>query len=241
MKINLFTLIELLVIVAIIAILAGVLLPALGKARDNARKTACANNLSKISNGFQLYINDSDGWIPTWQQAYATPKWSRWYSLLNRYFVPRLPPDQHSLGKVMFCPSVTWGRNGGFGGIGEYFGYGANVYVYEPVNGAVNEKSMSRKIAHFRHPSATLMFGDNAVSNDGKAPEFGERAGLYYPDMDIALEIGGAESDTDRELNLKKHGGGKNVTWADGHNSWDTLGSLQQGFADKRKWWDPNV
>ncbi|MEO0715360.1 MAG: prepilin-type N-terminal cleavage/methylation domain-containing protein [Planctomycetota bacterium] len=59
-----FTLIELLVVIAIIALLIGILLPALGAARETARRGKCLANLRGMGVGIQLYLNQSDGIFP---------------------------------------------------------------------------------------------------------------------------------------------------------------------------------
>jgi prepilin-type N-terminal cleavage/methylation domain-containing protein/prepilin-type processing-associated H-X9-DG protein len=59
-----FTLIELLVVIAIIAILAAILFPVFGRARENARRSSCQSNLKQIGLGIKQYIQDYDERFP---------------------------------------------------------------------------------------------------------------------------------------------------------------------------------
>ena len=104
-----FTLVELLAVVAIIAILAALLLPALSRAREGAKRSACASNLRQIGFAFECYLLEHKGTYPAWQDqpmdtenTYWLWMGRGWRTLLQPY----IPGGKDRPG-VFFCPSDT--------------------------------------------------------------------------------------------------------------------------------------
>ena len=134
-----FTLIEMLVVIAIIAILAAILFPVFGKAREKARHTQCANNQRQIALAIILYIQDHNERLPD-----ATTIWS----------TLKLGSAQQSntallaaTANVMRCPNRTDLANG---------------YVY---NGALSDKALG--IQDNLNPATVWLTADGQHINAG--------------------------------------------------------------------------
>lgn len=118
-----FTLIELLVVVAIIALLTAVLLPALGKAREQGKRTKCLANLHQIAVGWNLYLEEESDWLfPTYisnvqwfyggkVEIYAVPGGGGVLNPrpLNRYVA--LDPFGNAAAEIFHCPSDRGAQN----------------------------------------------------------------------------------------------------------------------------------
>ncbi len=91
-----FTLIELLVVIAIIAILAAIVLPALSRARENARRAVCTNHLKQIGIALEMYADDNDEFYPFCRGTIAwgqnPPGWmEQLFPYINNKAVYRCP------------------------------------------------------------------------------------------------------------------------------------------------------
>lgn len=133
-----FTLLELLIVIAIIAILASVLLPALQKTREMGKRIKCANNLKQIATAFNMYEGDYNGYLPC--RVYTYPgTYGGWCLLLSEYLQNRMENLSY-YSKNFVCPSRkredTMFRS--------TLSYGMNKYVD------------AYKLTNIRNPSSTL-------------------------------------------------------------------------------------
>lgn len=104
-----FTLVELLVVIAVIALLASMLLPALGKAKSTSRAIMCSGNMRQWTVGTHVYADSWQDYLPP--HIMATPSltsytyWNRWDSWLRDVFLPNARQENYLRGKdINGCP-----------------------------------------------------------------------------------------------------------------------------------------
>ncbi len=155
---NGFTLIELLVVIAIIAILAAILFPVFGRARENARRSSCQSNLKQIGLGVLQYVQDNDEAYPFGhnQGGGAGGGYLNWYSGVDPYLKSRqifsCPSDSSTVGAGN--TNTITKTPGGF-----HVSYAANVHI-SGQNTGVN-------IASIVSPSTVVYIADGGVVVNG--------------------------------------------------------------------------
>ncbi len=225
-----FTLIELLVVIAIIAILAGLLLPALGAARDRGKAISCVSNLKQIATANNMYADANDDYCVPYTTATGTGKvklGDYWFGVRNSggYDIttsPLLGPYYGNVPKLMLCPSpfevvpdLTNSANGG--------GYGYNGKWFGGYDATHLKRAGMRKL------SETIIFGDCASS--GKSSTSYDVA-RYTPYMYCKILPDGTQwSNKTSGTAHFRHAGRSNVAWGDGHVSSESAGTINTGHA----------